>query len=50
MSFAAEVADKVVFLEQGRILEQGPPDQIFRSPKEECTREFLKQVIEAGRL
>lgn len=50
MSFAAEVANKVVFLEQGRILEQGPPEQIFRAPKEERTREFLKQVLEAGRL
>lgn len=50
MAFAAEVADKVVFLEQGRILEQGPPEQIFRDPKEERTRAFLKQIIEAGRL
>ena len=50
MTFAAEVADQVVFLEQGRILEQGPPAQIFRNPREERTREFLKQVIEAGRL
>jgi polar amino acid transport system ATP-binding protein len=50
MSFAAEVADQVVFLEQGRILEQGPPEQIFRNPREERTREFLKQIIEAGRL
>lgn len=50
MAFAAEVADQVVFLEQGHILEQGPPEQIFRDPKEARTREFLKQVIEAGRL
>lgn len=50
MTFAAEVSDTVVFLEQGRILEQGPPEQIFRDPKEDRTREFLKQVIEAGRL
>lgn len=50
MSFASEVSDKIVFLEQGRILEQGPPDQIFKNPQEARTREFLKQVIEAGRL
>ncbi len=50
MTFAAEVSDTVVFLEQGRILEQGPPEQIFRDPKEARTREFLRQVIEAGRL
>lgn len=50
MTFASEVADKVVFLEQGHILEQGSPEQIFRNPKEARTREFLRQVIEAGRL
>lgn len=50
MSFAREVSDKIVFLEQGRILEAGPPSQIFENPVEERTREFLKQVIEAGRL
>ena len=50
MSFAREVSDKIVFLEQGRILEAGPPSQIFENPAEERTREFLKQVIEAGRL
>lgn len=50
MSFAREVSDQIVFLEQGRILESGPPSQIFENPKEERTRAFLKQVIEAGRL
>lgn len=50
MTFAREVADRVVFLEQGRILEEGPPEQIFENPREERTREFLKQVLESGRL
>ncbi|MCG8272581.1 amino acid ABC transporter ATP-binding protein [Aquamicrobium sp. NLF2-7] len=50
MQFAREVSDVVVFLEQGRLLEKGPPAQIFGEPKEERTRAFLKQIIEAGRL
>lgn len=50
MQFAREVSDLIVFLEQGTLLEQGPPDQIFRNPKEERTAEFLKQIIKSGRL
>jgi polar amino acid transport system ATP-binding protein len=50
MSFAREVADKVCFLDDGVILEEGPPDQIFSAPREERTREFLARIIEAGRL
>ncbi|EXL09444.1 amino acid ABC transporter ATP-binding protein [Aquamicrobium defluvii] len=50
MQFAREVSDVVVFLEQGKLLEKGPPEQIFGEPKEERTRAFLKQIIEAGRL
>ncbi|MFD2674256.1 amino acid ABC transporter ATP-binding protein [Gulosibacter bifidus] len=50
MTFAREVSDKIVFLEQGRILESGPPSQLFENPKEERTKAFLKQVVEAGRL
>ena len=50
MGFAQEVADKVCFLDAGVILEEGPPAQIFTSPREERTREFLQRVIEAGRL
>jgi polar amino acid transport system ATP-binding protein len=50
MSFAREVADKVGFLDAGVILEEGPPEQIFSSPREQRTREFLSRVIEAGRL
>jgi polar amino acid transport system ATP-binding protein len=50
MSFAREVADKVCFLDHGRICEEGPPEQIFTEPREPRTREFLARVIEAGRL
>jgi polar amino acid transport system ATP-binding protein len=50
MSFAREVADKICFLDHGRIAEEGPPEQIFTEPREPRTREFLARVIEAGRL
>jgi polar amino acid transport system ATP-binding protein len=50
MSFAKEVASKVCFLDAGRILEEGPPAQIFSAPREERTQAFLKRVIAAGRL
>jgi polar amino acid transport system ATP-binding protein len=50
MSFAREVSDKVCFLDAGVICEQGPPDQIFSNQTEPRTREFLKRIIEAGRL
>jgi polar amino acid transport system ATP-binding protein len=50
MSFAREVASKVCFLDAGVILEEGPPEQIFREPEQERTRQFLSRIIEAGRL
>jgi polar amino acid transport system ATP-binding protein len=50
MGFAREVADKVCFLDAGRILEEGPPSQIFTSPREPRTREFLSRVLEAEKL
>jgi polar amino acid transport system ATP-binding protein len=50
MSFAREVADKVCFLDAGVIHEEGPPEQILSSPREERTREFLARVLEGGRL
>ena len=50
MGFARDIASRVVFLDEGRILEEGPPDQIFRHPKEPRTREFLQRIIDAGRL
>jgi polar amino acid transport system ATP-binding protein len=50
MGFAREIADRVCFLHQGRILESGPPEQLFGDPHEERTRQFLQRVIDAGRL
>jgi polar amino acid transport system ATP-binding protein len=50
MGFAREVADKVCFLEAGRILEEGTPAQIFTEPREPRTREFLSRVLEAEKL
>jgi polar amino acid transport system ATP-binding protein len=50
MAFAREISDRVCFLHQGRILEEGPPSQIFEGPTEPRTRAFLQRVIEAGRL
>ena len=45
MAFARDVASSVCFLDSGRILEQGPPDEIFSNPREERTREFLRRVL-----
>jgi polar amino acid transport system ATP-binding protein len=50
MGFARDVAHRVAFLEDGRILEQGPPDQMFTEPREEATRRFLDRIIAAGRM
>lgn len=45
MGFAREMADRVVFMDEGVILEEGTPDQIFETPKEERTRIFLKRIL-----
>jgi polar amino acid transport system ATP-binding protein len=50
MGFAREVADKICFLDNGCILEEGVPEQIFRDPHEPRTREFLARVLEAEKL
>jgi polar amino acid transport system ATP-binding protein len=50
MSFARDIANRVGFLDAGRILEIGPPAEILASPKEPRTRQFLQRVIQAGRL
>jgi len=47
MGFAREVASRVLFLDQGRILEQGAPEEILKNPKNERTRDFLRRVIHA---
>ncbi len=45
MGFAREVGDRVIFMEQGHIVEEGPPEQIFGSPQQERTQEFLSKVL-----
>ena len=46
MAFAKEVSDRVVFMDQGVILEQGSPKEVFGNPKEPRTREFLSRYLE----
>jgi polar amino acid transport system ATP-binding protein len=50
MGFARDIANRVCFLDDGGILEQGPPEQIFTSPEHPRTRQFLQRIIAAGRL
>jgi ABC-type polar amino acid transport system ATPase subunit len=45
MGFAREVADRVIFMDQGRIVETGTPGQLFDAPREERTRQFLRQIL-----
>jgi polar amino acid transport system ATP-binding protein len=47
MGFAREVADRVLFLDQGCILEQGAPEEVLKNPRNERTRDFLRRVIHA---
>jgi len=48
MSFAHDFADRVLFFDGGRIIEEGPPDQIFTKPRQERTQAFLKKILAAG--
>ncbi len=50
MGFARQVADTVAFLDQGVLLESGPPEQVLGDPVQARTRQFLARVIDAGRL
>ena len=50
MSFAREIADRVCFLDEGVVLEQGTPEQIFSAPQEARTQQFLQRIVAAGRL
>ena len=45
MGFAREVADRVIFMDGGEILESGPPGEFFRTPRHERTRAFLKEIL-----
>jgi polar amino acid transport system ATP-binding protein len=50
MGFAREIADRVCFLDAGRILEQGPPEQLLGHPHHERTRRFLERVVDSRRV
>ena len=45
MGFARAAADRVVFMDRGRIVEEGPPEQLFARPKEERTRDFIRHIL-----
>ncbi|TKB53049.1 amino acid ABC transporter ATP-binding protein [Ferrimonas aestuarii] len=47
MQFAREIADRVVFMEGGRIVEQGPPSQLFETPQDPRTKQFLARALKA---
>ncbi len=49
MGFAKEVADRVGFLHEGKLLEIGPPEQLLENPQEPETKKFLRRLLEAGR-
>ncbi len=49
MTFAREVADRVGFLHEGRLIEIGPPEQMLKEPRELETQRFLRRLLEAGR-
>jgi polar amino acid transport system ATP-binding protein len=50
MGFARDIANRVCFLEEGKIIEDAPPGELFTDPKDERTRRFLRRIVEAGRL
>jgi len=50
MGFARDIATRVCFLDDGVILEQGPPEQLFGSPREPRTQQFLQRIMSAHRL
>ena len=50
MSFARDIADRVCFLDEGVILEEAPPEEIFTRPREPRTQQFLQRIVAAGRL
>jgi ABC-type polar amino acid transport system ATPase subunit len=50
MGFARDIADRVCFLEDGLIVEDAPPAELFSHPRDERTQRFLRRIIAAGRL
>ena len=47
MQFCREAADRVVFMEGGVVVEQGPPEQVLNAPQHEETRQFLRRFLDA---
>ena len=45
MGFAREVGDRIIFMDDGQVMEQGTPDEIFNHPKSERTKDFLSKVL-----
>ena len=50
MGFARDIATRVCFLDEGVILEQGPPERIFGAPEQDRTKQFLQRIVDAGRM
>jgi polar amino acid transport system ATP-binding protein len=50
MGFARDIANRVCFLEDGQIIEEAPPEQLFTNPRDERTRRFLRSIVDAGRM
>ncbi len=50
MGFARDIATRIAFLDEGVILEEGPPAQIFEAPQQERTKQFLQRIVDAGRM
>ena len=45
MGFAREVADRILFIDEGVVLEEGKPEDLFMNPQEERTKEFLSKIL-----
>ena len=45
MGFAKEVGDRILFMDEGRIIEEGTPEEIFQNPKNSITKDFLSKVL-----
>jgi len=50
MGFARDIANRVCVLEDGQVVEDAPPGELFTSPRDERTQRFLRRIIDAGRL
>ena len=48
MGFAKEISDRVCFFNEGKIFEQGPPEQLFENPQNDRTKQFLRAVLDAN--